>query len=473
MKLTDFCTASDSEYLWLQNKIDSLPVRKPFVFTNCELPNGCTPNATTVGIIRTSPGYILYTDPIFNYFGDNLTLKRFSLRGQITCAEWQELRTICRSFANGSSDRISASTPAYDIDEVTDWKSVLPPAKSETTLSYETILSDLKKSVIGQDSAVETVAYQTSIFLKKENPKRPMSILAYGPPGTGKSETAKALSNVLAQLPDHPYATVWTDLNTFTEAHTVYRLIGAPPGYVGYDEEPTFEAVTHNPYTIFIFDELDKAHPEVIKTFMAILDEGRCASRNELSDHSREYNFKHCIFFFTSNYDLNAKPTMRKQPIGFSFANDVDEISYEGDHVDVQYKDMKQEVVESLQMRIYHATEKARKAFVELGVLREIASRFQNFVEFSELTDEAKTRILAKQIIETGFEYGVRIIYISPSIMQGLIEVATSENSLTVRSFKAVIEGYLANFFSKVKAVDAIQNYRLEGIISNPILNPA
>ena len=122
---------------------------------------------------------------------------------------------------------------------------------------------------------------------------------------------------------------------------------------------------------------------------------------------------------------------------------------------------------ESLPMRIYRENEAARKAFVGVGVLREIASRFQCFVNFKPLSAKAKTRILAKQIIEMGFEYSHAISYVSPGIMQGLIDAAMSGDSLTVRSFKSVIEGYLAPVFERAEVVEN-RTYRLEGSLEEP-----
>ena len=260
----------------------------------------------------------------------------------------------------------------------------------------------------------------------------------------------------------------WTDLNNFTEAFSVYRLIGAPAGYVGYEDEAVFEVVERNPYTIFIFDELDKAHPEVLKTFMAILDEGRCASRKALSDGSREFDFKHCIFFFTSNYDLSSSQPAKRR-IGFTVSDDVEDIHLEENEVSVSYRDKQNSSVSdtSLPMRIYRNNEAARRAFVSVGVLREIASRFQCFVNFKPLSAKAKTHILAKQIIEMGFEYSHAISYVSPDIMQSLIDAAMSGDSLTVRSFNSVIEGYLAPVFASTKIIEN-RTYRLEGTLDEP-----
>ena len=290
--------------------------------------------------------------------------------------------------------------------------------------------------------------------------------MAHGGPGIGKSEAGKVLGRIASKLSEHPFSVVWTDLNTFTESHTVYRLIGSPAGYVGYDDPPLFDEVVKNPYTLFIFDELDKAHPQVLKIFMAILDEGRCASNKELSDHTRIYNFQHCIFFFTSNYNL----TERKH-IGFSVPEEIESITSKDNAISIEYSHDKANAA-SLTQRIYAQNEKARRGLIASGHLPEVASRIGNFVEFKPLSESAKIRILAKQIAESGFEYGIKLTYIAPGIMQELTNAAVAENSLTVRSFRPVIEGYLAETFAAIGALSGADEgaYLLEGTLAKPVL---
>ena len=128
----------------------------------------------------------------------------------------------------------------------------------------------------------------------------------------------------------------------------------------------------------------------------------------------------------------------------------------------------------SLVQRIYEQNEKARRALVRTGVLPEIATRFSGFAEFKPLSDEAKIRIIAKTILNTGFEYGIKLKYIAPAIMQEMVNTA-GKNGFSVRSYRTITEGYLASTFVAAQAASGPNNefYRLEGTLSAPQLKPA
>lgn len=400
----------------------------------------------------------------YKYRGNSKAFAKLATGKAVYFEDWDDFVDYLRSL------HVELEPELPNLNTITEYDQLIVPKARDEPYGYEDLKAKISQRVMGQEFAIDTIAYQTAMALRKQKPMKPISFMCYGQPGTGKSESAKALADILSRHPSTPFNTVWVDLNTFTEAFSVYRLTGSPPGYVGYDDKPVFEAVEDNPYTVFIFDELDKAHPEVIKVFMAILDEGRCASRKELKGHVREYDFKHCIFFFTTNFDLSASAPAARKKIGFAIDCGPDNA------VDVSYSKQASAKKLPLPQQIYAETERARQALTNrTGTLQEIASRFTCFVEFSPLGDTAKIRILAKQIVETGMEYGVRLAYIAPGIMQEVINAATAENSLTVRSFKAVIEGYLAFNFAATGAVsnpDMGEEYRLEGSLQKPKLLP-
>ena len=464
MKLIDFAQGSEQDYQRLQRDIDALPRGRILLF-DCEMPPEARPALAAVGFHRVASRYAVFIDRPVYYSGVNRAAAALCGGTHQTFLNFNELKRFLQTLPAAECDE------EYDVSGI-DVEGLLPPQQADTTVvDYRRVQQEIGKHILGQETAVETLAHQVTLYLNKCKPRKPLSIVAYGPPGTGKSEAAKALPKILSRLCPDNYATVWTELNTFTEAHSVYRLIGSPPSYIGYNDTPVFEAVVDNPRTVFIFDELDKAHPEVLKTFMSILDEGRCAARKELADHSREYDFRHCIFIFTSNFRLENTSRSR---IGFACSDDVESIRHEDGAIDVSYRqESPADESDTVTKRIYRDTEAARRAFVEAGILKEIASRFNCFIEFRELSDEAKIRILAKQVVETGLEYNIRLAHIDPGILQPLIQASMSENALTVRSFKSVIEGYLSSAFAEAAVSLGGQAVRLSGTIEDPAIVPA
>ena len=154
----------------------------------------------------------------------------------------------------------------------------------------------LKQRVVGQDAAVGAVSRAIRrARAGVQNPNQPLgSFIFMGPTGVGKTELAKSLADFLF---DSPEAMIRVDMSEFMEKHSVSRLIGAPPGYVGYDEGGYLtEAIRRKPYSVVLFDEIEKAHPDVFNVFLQILDEGR------LTDgQGRTVDFRHSVLIMTSN----------------------------------------------------------------------------------------------------------------------------------------------------------------------------
>lgn len=165
----------------------------------------------------------------------------------------------------------------------------------------------LKEKIIGQDEAVEVVAAAVRRSRVQISPRRrPSSFIFVGPTGVGKTELVKVLAN---ELFDSPETLIRLDMSEFMEKHSVSKIIGSPPGYVGYDEAGQLtEKVRRKPYAVLLFDEIEKAHPDVLNILLQILDEGKITDAQ-----GRAVNFENTVIIMTSN----AGSENRESAIGF------------------------------------------------------------------------------------------------------------------------------------------------------------
>jgi ATP-dependent Clp protease ATP-binding subunit ClpC len=178
---------------------------------------------------------------------------------------------------------------------------------------------ELHKRVIGQNDAISAVSQairRTRAGLK--DPKRPTgSFIFLGPSGVGKTETAKTLAEFLF---GDESALIQLDMSEYMEKHTVSRLVGSPPGYVGYEEGGQLtEAVRRKPFSVVLFDEIEKAHPDVFNTLLQILEDGRLTD-----SQGRTVDFKNTVLIMTSNLGT---ADLRKASMGFAKTSEA--VSYE------------------------------------------------------------------------------------------------------------------------------------------------
>ena len=169
----------------------------------------------------------------------------------------------------------------------------------------------LKRRIVGQNEAVKKIADTVKRSRAGiSDPNRPIgSFIFLGPTGVGKTELTKALAEFMF---DDERALIRVDMSEFMERHSVSKLIGAPPGYVGFDEGSSFaESVRHRPYSVILFDEIEKAHPEVFNVLLSILDNGRLTDAK-----GRVINFKNAVIIMTSN--IGAQYIDKMQTIGFN-----------------------------------------------------------------------------------------------------------------------------------------------------------
>ena len=218
---------------------------------------------------------------------------------------------------NSESGKEKLTLTAEDIEDVVTQTTGIPVKKlvheeSERLLNMENILH---KRVVGQDEAVNAVARairRGRVGLK--DPKRPIgSFLFLGPTGVGKTELSKALAEVLF---GDESAMIRVDMSEYMEKHTVSKMIGSPPGYVGFDDGGQLtEKVRRKPYSVILFDEIEKAHPDVFNIMLQILDDGRLTDAK-----GRTVDFKNTVLIMTSN--IGAKTITDSKKLGFTPAED-------------------------------------------------------------------------------------------------------------------------------------------------------
>ena len=194
-------------------------------------------------------------------------------------------------------DALHSSVTEEDLAHVIELWTGIPASRiQESELKKLADLENkLNSKVIGQNEAVEAVAAAIRRSKVQISPRRrPASFIFVGPPGVGKTELVKVLSHELFDTPD---ALIRLDMSEFMEKHSVSRIIGSPPGYVGYDEAGQMtEKVRRKPYSVILFDEIEKAHPDVMNILLQILDEGKITDA-----HGRVVNFENTIIVMTSN----------------------------------------------------------------------------------------------------------------------------------------------------------------------------
>lgn len=430
MEFSLFCACGPSGYARLKQQVDACAkLGRSYEFPSCQLPPGCRPDRAQVGFWRHGEDYLLYFRPSVAYTGADPTLNQFFLRGAVQrYAGFQAMADCLRGLDS------SLTAPRASL--------------------FQALREALRDRVVGQEEAVEAAAFKLWGHVGKREPLRPLSLILYGPTGVGKSELGKAVPSALnACLGEERYRLVWTELNTFTQAHSVYRLTGAPPGYVGYDDPPVLEAVRRCPHTVFMFDELDKAHPEVLKAFMSILDEGRCSARREDEKGGTELDFRRCVFLFTTNTDLSGEA----RPLGFALPRE-----------EAAPPRAPLPGPGGLAGRLFRADESARLALIRSGALREIAGRFSGLIGFQPLDEEARLAVTARQIAALGREYGLEVVGADPALVRAL----TPPAAISPRSTVPILEGVLTPLFLAHAGL-AAGALRLAGTVERMSLLPA
>ena len=333
--------------------------------------------------------------------------------------EEAEKARLARLKSKSEPDK-NGFTGTLTVDDIADvlakWTGI--PVKKITESDADKLKnleSELQKRVIGQDEAVTAIAkaIRRGRLGLKDDKKPSGTFIFLGTTGVGKTELAKALAEVMF---GNENALIRIDMSEYMEKHDVSRLIGAPPGYVGYDEGGQLtEAVRRHPYSVVLFDEIEKAHPEIFNTMLQVLDDGR------LTDgHGRVVDFKNTIIIMTSNIGARMLTGGEGRKIGFSMADekDTDELSREGLYGGKSYDEAKKLVIEELKKsfspefvnrvdEIIFFRMLGKEALIKIVdiLMNQVGKRIKDLGMEIELTDSAK-ELLARKGYDP--QYGAR-----------------------------------------------------------------
>ena len=329
--------------------------------------------------------------------------------------KWQEKR-------NGSHKCVTAE----DIAEVVSgWTGIpvtsLTESESERLLKMEEILH---KRVIGQDEAVSVVSRairRSRVGLK--DPKRPIgSFLFLGPTGVGKTELCKALAEAVF---GDENAMIRVDMSEYMEKHTVSKLIGSPPGYVGFDEGGQLtEKVRRKPYSVILFDEIEKAHEDVFNIMLQIMDDGILTD-----SQGRHVDFKNTIIVMTSNIGAR-NITDKRTSLGFSAKESVEDDERDNEEIrELVMKDLKNTFRPEFINRIdetvvFHRLTREDIRKIAANMLQTVSDRLSTLDIKLEVSEEA-----VDKLAEVGYDptYGARPLR---RTIQSLIEDAAAEKLL-------------------------------------------
>lgn len=337
----------------------------------------------------------------------------------------EEIAKVKKKSSNNRKNRKLKVTENEIAEVVAGWTKIpvkkLSEGESARLVKLEKILHE---RVIGQNEAVSAVAKAVRrgrVGLK--DPKRPTgSFMFLGPTGVGKTELSKALAEAVF---GDENAIIRVDMSEYMEKHSVSKLIGSPPGYVGFDEGGQLsDKVRRNPYSVILFDEIEKAHPDIFNILLQVLDDGRITDAQ-----GRMIDFKNTIIIMTSN--AGAERIMSPKKLGF-MSNEDDKADYDSmkkNVMEVVKTMFKPEFINRIDdIIVFHALSKEDTAKILNIMEKEIADRIKKQMDITiKMTPAAKNHIL-----ETSYDkkYGARPLR---RALQNMVENQLAEEILSGR----------------------------------------
>ena len=382
--------------------------RACIVFADQEMPPGARPPRARVGIEGVGHGSLrLLVDRGVRFDGPEEEVRRWLSDGErvfSTYTQFQRWLTEvlapcyavpttpeCLSPAPCASAPQPLAPPATDLAEVTR-QIEEQRRRTQINVPEEELFARLAATVLGQEAALRTLVRRVHVHLAQTEPRRPATLFSVGPTGVGKTSAAEALPEALrAVCPEaSAYRFLRLDMSEYQERHRVSQLIGAPQGYIGYGEGAQLaDTLAANPRTVVLFDEIEKAHPDVLRVLMNAMDAGRL-SRAAGRGNGHEIDCRHAVFIFTSNLDADGILSDLEDHDGFDDSAFVNRV--------------------------------CRTRLRAAGIPPEIIGRIGAFMVFRPLEDAVRAEIITLTVQRVAQRYGVQVVSIAPSAVVALFE---------------------------------------------------
>ena len=450
MNWLQMTVSSDAEFEYLRSEIYD---KRCLVFEDILMPPDCGNTVCSVRFQLYETGAITIScHPKPLYTGTDRNIARWCENGGLTFRDFTALTRFLRSF----SRETASSGPAPAHAPVPEDETTPPPRPTvqidRTQLNARTrehssfiaiepaqLEEALNRHILGQEEAVAKIAHLSAIHLGQRRRKRPLSLLLWGPTGVGKTECGTHLPEALNSLTGNAYNfhLEVIDCTQLKEEHATARLTGSPPGYVGHDEPCIWDCVNDHARTVFVFNELEKAHPNVLQVLMEAVDSGKQQASRIGSDGKRFYDLSECLFLFTSNLDLS-QPRHRGT-LGFRTEPPASEPAATPGGAGVM-------------ARIIQDNEDARKVLLDKGVYPpEVVGRFTGFIRFLPLSEADVMELVIQKLSLTAYEQHVLCLTdISPDIVQGIYDLCEPQvRTAGVRVIQRVIDTYLGEAFMR------------------------
>jgi len=421
--MKQFTEGTDTQFEWLRDQIQG----SLLTFNGTALPSSCTPNCCRVGFEFTpSKGYTLYIEKNIAYTGSHEVFKTLLNNGEISCERYDDLVTLIRGFRSLYTEAHSERSSAFS-DRVTNreepltaprdtTEAALQAARFPVDIDSKRLYEGLMSKIIGQNSALTKLSDAVQIHMAKVKPGRPATLYLAGPTGVGKTESAKALVETLNEILDVNFELITIPCNQLEESHRISQLLGSPNGYIGFEDPPWLAPLAHNPRCVVLWDEIEKAHPNILKAMMRGLDEGMVKLPRPING-SWELDCRFSVFLFTSNESLDNT----EKRIGFSTGaeeSSMDEISEE---------------------------DKCKEALVQNGLRPEIAGRIALFLEYKPLASKDIAKVIRLEIRKYANSFGLSVKMVDETIIEEIIKATGSKFGM--RAYKQLIDNKFGKSF--------------------------